>query len=75
MTLLLRSQTEMIDKSPLGREQLEGVKTILRDRQVWLRGELNPLSRDSYSDSEINAIAQEITLINHLFYLWKVNPY
>jgi len=72
----------MIDpKSPnntnhltIGREQFESVKAILRERQAWLQGELDPLSRESYSLAEISYMRSEIIHLNYLFELWKVNP-
>lgn len=58
-----------------GREQFESVKAILRERQAWLQGELQPLSRELYSLVEIITIECEIQTIDELFGLWEVNPF
>jgi len=58
-----------------GREQFESVKAILRERQAWLQGELQPLSRELYSLVEIITIECEIQTIDELFGLWKRNPF
>ena len=48
---------------------------ILRDRQVWLKGELQPPSKDLYSLAEIITIECEIQTIDELFNLWEVKSY
>ncbi len=58
-----------------GREQFESVKAILRERQAWLQGELQSLSRELYSLVEIITIECEIQTIDELFGLWKRNPF
>jgi hypothetical protein len=62
------------DSDLLGREQIESVKPILRNRQRWLQGLLDPVNIEMYHD-QVEDIKCEIILINHLFDIWKANPY
>jgi hypothetical protein len=57
-----------------GREQFESVKAILRERQAWLKGELDPVNIEMYH-YQVEDIKSEITTINHLFDIWKRNPF
>jgi hypothetical protein len=58
-----------------GREQFESVKAILRDRQTWLQGELDPPNRKLHDIQELIFIRLEIRLLNDLFDVWESNPY
>lgn len=58
-------------KLPTGREQFESLTPILRDRLVWLKGELKPPNRELHDISELILIHLEIRLINDLLELWR----
>lgn len=57
------------------KEWFESIKAILRDRQIWLQGELDPLNKTLYSQSEIGDIESEILTIDELFSMWEYNPF